>query len=213
MKYYKIYEATYPLDNVAPNAPDAYALRGDILDEKPKGRKVGYVTMRDGSVIECYVKFNPIPIILALAVVLLIAGAVGYYLIFMQPKDVVMNNFPIKIGEDNNLVTYNGFMSLRDGQISVNFTNGDYPCTIQVVGDGITCQPYSVEPNAFVASIPAQFTTSDGLVNATIVIKTDTSSSTQEIVVEIPENNTPNSPDTGLEGYWKGEHIYGPGIE
>ena len=214
MKYYKIYGATYPLDVNASEAPDAYAVKGQLFDEPPRGKKVGYVRMRDGSLIECYKTFNPLPLICVVAVVAIVA-VVAVVLINKSSKDVVnpIDGTPIKVGDDTNVVTYNGFMAIRDGNLSVDFTNGNEACTIQVVGDGIECAPVTVAPLEYVASVPATFTTDRGLVQAEIVIKTETSESSQAVVIEIPENDTDNSPEDGLEGYWKGEYIYGTGVE
>ena len=203
-------------DDTSSVAPDAYAIRGELVDDMPKGRKVGYVTMRDGSVIECYVKFNPAVIIVPLIIIALAIIGVVVYLVFLQPKDVSINagssDLILKTGNDNNIVQYNGFMVLKDGKVSVNFTNGDYPCTIQLVGEGINCDPVQVAPEEFVASIPATFTTTSGVVDAQLVITTETSTTTENVVTEIPENNTDDSIDTGLEGYWKGECIYGTSV-
>lgn len=217
MKTYKIYDAVYPLDETSSVVPDAYAIKGELVDDPPKGRKVGYVTMRDGSTIECYTRFNKMIVVIPIVIAVLAAACVFIYLYFLQPKDVVVgtgdDSFILKKGSDNNVVTYNGFMALRNNSISVDFTNGDYACTIQVVGDGINSNPVTVQPNEYVASVPATFTTTSGVVNANIVITTDTSTSTEQVVVEIPDNNTEDSVDTGLEGYWKGEYIYGTSTE
>lgn len=211
MKTYKIYNEKYELSNVSSEASDAYALNGQLVDDRPKGKFVGYVRMSDGSVIECFTKMNPLVVILPVVLVVLVIAVVFVYLMFLQPKDVTISNTPIKVGEDSNVVTYNGFMAIESGSISVDFTNGAEACTIQVVGDGITCDPVHVEPGEYVATIPATFETSEGVMPAKIVIITDTSEVSNDVVVEVPENNTPNSPDTGLEGYWKGETIYGTG--
>lgn len=213
MRYYKIYGNKYAVEDTASEVPDAYAVKGQIVDEQPRGKKIGYVTMRDGSLIECYKTPNYILIFSILFAIIAIVGAALFF-IMHQSKDVVnpIDNTPIKIGNDTDVVTYNGFMSLESGSLSVDFTNGEQPCTIQVVGDGIKSEPITVNSYEYVASVPATFETDKGLVQATIIIKTETSESSQDIVIEIPDNNTDNSPDAGLEGYWKGEFIYGTGV-
>lgn len=216
MKTYKIYSAVYPLDETTSVAPDAYAIKGELVDDPPKGKKVGYVTMRDGSIIECYTKFNPLVVIIPLAIIAIAAASLFVYFYFFQPKDVVVgedDSFIIKQGTDNNVVTYNGFMALRNGSLSVDFTNGDYPCTISVSGNSIDCDPVTVQPGEHVDSIPATYNTESGVVNATLTITTDTSTTDENVVIEIPDNNTEDSDDTGLEGYWKGEYIYGTSVE
>jgi hypothetical protein len=209
MKTFKIYGEPYELFDTASEVVDAYAVKGEVVDEIPKGKFVGYVTMEDGSLIGCYKRFNPLVIIIPILLVAVIGGAVLFYLINMQDKDVSIGGFTIKQGTDNNVISYNGFMAIRDGTLSVDFTNGDYPCTIQVVADGISCDPISVAANEYVATVPATFTTDAGLVQAKIIITTGTSTDEEDVVIEIPDNNTPDSPDSGLEGYWKGEYVYG----
>lgn len=213
MKSYKLYGTKYELSPTSDQAPDAYAVKGDLVYEVPKGKMLGYITMEDDSVIECYKQFNPMTVIIPLIILLVGGIAVFAYFRFLQPKDAAVGDFVIKQSDDTNVVSYNGFMAISDGNLSVNFTNGDYVCTITVEGEGISCNSYTVQPGEFVASIPATFTTEDGLVMAKIVMQTETSTVEQDVVVEIPENNTPNSPDSGLEGYWKGEYVYGTDIE
>lgn len=210
MKTFKIYGVSYTLEPTASAAPDEFAYKNEFVDDIPKGAKLaGFVTLTDGSIVQCYTKFNILVILIPLFIILACLGGGLFYLLNKQPKDVEIAGITIKEGVDNNIVQYNGFAALRNGAIAINFTNGDYPCTIQVVGEGITCQPMSVEPAQFVESIPVTYDTAEALVNAKLVIKTATSSQENEIVVEIPENNTANSPTEGLEGYWQGEYIYG----
>ena len=213
MKTFKIYGVAYDLEPTSAVAPDAYAVKGDLVDDIPKGKKVGYVTMEDGSVVECYTKFNPMVVIIPAVILVLAFAAFITYLLFFQPKDASIGDMIIKQGSDENVVSYNGFMAIKDDSISVNFTNGDYTCTIRVEGDGISCEPYTVQPGEYVASIPATFTTESGLVQAKLITETETSRSEQDVVVEIPENNTADSPESGLEGYWKGEYVYGTDID
>ena len=213
MKTYKIYGDVYQVSDTTSEAPDAYAFRGELCDDKPSGRKVGYVTMQDGSVIECYTKMNPIIIIIPVLLIVCSIAAIVVYLLFFQPKDVNVSDLIVKQGDDRNVVSYNGFMTISNDELSVNFQNGDYAATVTVTGEGIECDPFTEQPGEFVYSIPVTYTTESGLVQADITISTETSSDTQQVVVEIPENNTPNSPESGLEGYWKGEFVYGTTIQ
>lgn len=209
MKTFKIYGEAYPLSPTTREPADGYAAKNELRDEQPKGRIVGYVTMEDGSIIECYKKF-PIALILIPLILIIIAGiGVAVYFYFGQPKDVEVFNTLIKIGDDNNVVTYSGFPSVREGALKIEFTNGDYPATILVEGEGIETHETSVEPGAYVESIPCQFTTEEGLVEATITIKTETSTQSFPILVELPDNLNGNDYNEGLEGYWFGEQIYG----
>lgn len=209
MKTYKLYGDTYELDDTPQSQPDGYALKGELLDERPaKGKLLGYIAMDDGSVIECYKAFNPVPIVLVIILlVAIVAGVIVYFM--LQPKDVVTDSgTTVKQGMDNNVVSYNGFMALRDDALQIDFQNGDYAADITISGEGVEAATYHIEPNQFVATIPATCTTDAGVVNAKVTITTATSTSTFDVVIEIPANNTPDSP-TGLEGNWKGEHIYG----
>lgn len=210
MKTFQLFGTKYELSPTSSEPPEAYGFRNSIVDDQPKGKRVGYVTMEDGSVIECYTKFNPLIIIIPILVIVLCAGAVGAYLWFGQPKDVVgPDGEPLKEGEDNNVVMYNGFTSIKDGQLNIDFTNGSQQATIHIEGDGISVEDVVVEPDQYIASVPATFTSEEGIVQATMTVSTDTSSNELELVVEIPENNLPDSYPEGMDSYWKGEFIYG----
>ena len=208
MKSFKIYGEAYPLEATTNVAPDAFGYKGDLVDDKPKGKRIGYVKMRDGSVIECYKKFNIAGVLIPIIILALVGIGLFVYLYFGQPKDISISGLPIKIGEDNNIVQYNGFMAVTDNSVDINFQNGSYPCTIQLFGEGIECNSISVGADEFVTSIPVTFTTTDGVVNATLTIITDTSTTSNSVVIEIPDNNTDDSAE-GLDGAWEGEYIYG----
>lgn len=215
MSEYTLFGESYELREIPEGQVDSYAIKGVLVDIQPSGKFVGYITMDDGSIVECY---NPKPtaiIIGIIAAILVVVVGVIIYFLFLQPKDVVIpgnDGVPVTIkqGDDNNIVSYNGFTSLKNDSIDINFQNGDYACTITVSGDGIESQSVHLEPGEFIASIPVTYTTDNGLVAATLTIITDTSTSNQEFVIEIPENNTPNSPENVLDDYWKGEFIYEP---
>lgn len=209
VKYYKIYGEQYELMPMSSEPTDVWAKKGKLFDDPPRGKVVGYVTMDDGSVVECHAA-SKLWIVIA-AVLLLLLGVGGFvaYLFFGQPKDVALLGDIVKIGSDNNVVMYNGVPAIRDDKLSIQFTNGDYPATILVEGEGIETHETHVEPSEFVDSVPCKFTTEDGLVEATITIKTETSTQTFPIVVEIPANMNANDVNGGLEGYWSGEQIYG----
>ena len=209
MKTFKIFGDKYPLSPTSSKAPDAYAIKGKLVDEQPKGKLKGFTTMEDGSVIACYKRFNPMVIILPLLLICGLAAGGYYYLTQEQPKDVVVAGITIKEGVDNNVVKYNGFTVIRDGVVYIYFTNGDYPCKIQIVGEGIDCAVYDCQPAEYVECLPVTYTTAEALLNAKLVITTETSTQENDIVIEIPENNTANSPSEGMEGYWQGEYIYG----
>ena len=210
MDRYKIYGDSYELMESVSVAIDGFAYKGELLDEVPKGKNVGYVEMADGSIIECYKSFNPMVIILPVLLVALAGLGVFLYFIYGQPKDVVSTSgAEIKTGTDNNVVSYNGFSAVRENNLEIDFQNGDYPATIQISGEGINSQVITVAPGEYLETIPVTFEATEGLVNAYITINTETSSMINEIVVEAPVNNTEDSPEQGLEGNWRGEYIYG----
>lgn len=209
-KTFKIYGTAYPLEQTTDSPPDAFGFKNEVVDDQPtKAKLAGYVTMEDGSVVECYTKFNPLVIVIPILVAALVAGGGCVYLLKGQPKDVNVGDVLVQTGDDNNVVQYNGFMSLQNGTVDVDFTNGEQEATITLTADGIECETVTVAPNEYVEEIPVTFTTDEGLVQATLTITTSTSTASQQVVIEIPENNTANSPNSGLDGYWKGEAVYG----
>lgn len=214
MKYFKIYGEKYELTSVADAPPDAYGYRNDLVDDIPKGAKtVGYVKMEDGSVIECLSKFNPAVIIAPLILTVAVAGGAAGYFLFFQEKDVAIpapgGEVTVKEGVDTDMVSYNGFTELSEDTIDIQFQNGSEEATIVIIGEGINCEPVTVAPNELVPEIPATFNTKKGLVQAKLNIKTATSESEQNIIVEIPDNDTPSSSGQGMDGYWRGEAVYG----
>lgn len=210
MKTYKIDGEAYELLENVSDALDAYSKKGKLLDEQPKGKCIGYVYMADGSCIKCYKSFNPLIIILPLLIVLLGVGGFLAY-VFMQPKDYTIpgSEILIKQGDDQTVIKYNGFTSAKDGSLDIDFENGAEECTIKITGDGIEDIETIVAPYGRVEFLPITVTTDEGLVVATMTLTTASSTVTNEIAIEVPENYTPNSPENSLAGYWDGEYIYG----
>ncbi len=210
MKTYKIDGEPYELLDNVEDALDAYSKRGKLLDDRPKGKCIGYVYMADGSCIECYKSFNPLIIIVPLLVLLLAGGGFGAY-VYLQPKDFQMpgSDVIVKKGDDQTIITYNGFTSVNDGQLDIGFTNGAEECTIKISGEGIEDIEQVIAPYGTCQFLPITVTTDEGLVVAKLSITTASSAVENEIAIEIPENYTPNSPENSLAGYWDGEYIYG----
>lgn len=212
MKKYKIDGEVYELQENVGEAPDAYSKKGKLLDDAPKGKFIGFVIMDDGSVIECYKSFNWLIAIIPL--LLIILGVAGFlvYVFFFQDKDYTIpgSEVVIKEGEDQNIITYNGFTSISpDNGLDLNFQNGSEECKITITGEGIEDVEYMAAPYSFTEFIPIKYTTDEGLVVATMTLTTATSTVTNEIAIEIPENYTPDSVTESLDGYWEGEYIYG----
>lgn len=209
MKTFKIYGQKYPLQSTTSEPYIAYAVKNELVDDPPKGKVVGYVKMEDGSVIECYKRFNIWIILLPIILALLVGVGVFIYLMFFQEKDVVIFGAPVKQGVDNLIVTYNGYPAIRDNKLSINYQNGSLPARILVEGEGIETQVTNVNPDDYVGELPCKFTTDEGVVSATITIETATSKQTFPIAIEIPDNLNGNEAESGLEGFWHGEEIYG----
>lgn len=208
-KKYKVYNETYVLEKESEEAPSMYALNNELYDEPPGGKFVGYITLEDDSVVQCFRKINPLKILMPVIIVFLIVAGIGAYFMFFQPKDVSIGGMPIKEGNDEDVVSYNGFMSYSEDLVDIYFTNGDVVAQICIKGDGVKCDPITVQPNETVDVIPVTCDTDKSLVNAVLVIKTPTSTYEQPVVIEVPENETLNSPESGLDNYWRGETIYG----
>lgn len=209
MKTYRIYGESYELKDSCPEPVDAFAIKGELCDEDPGGKQLGFITMEDGSIIDCRSKFNPVPLIVIAITLLLITVCAFIFLTKINKKSIDVGGVHITGRQENNIIQYNGFMAMRDGSVNIDFTNGDYPATISLSGEGIQSESISVEPNGYVGSLKVTTSTDAGVINAQLTITTETSQQTTDVIVEIPENNTPNS-SQGLEGYWKGEFIYGP---
>lgn len=211
MKTYKIDGEPYELLGAVSEAPDAYSKRGKILDDPPKGKRIGFVIMDDGSCIECYKSFNPLIIIIPLLIILLGVGGFLTYVFLFQDKDYTIpgSEVVIKEGTDQNIIKYNGFTSAEDGKLDLNFQNGSEECTITITGEGIEDVEYVAAPYSTTEFIPITVDTDEGLIVATMTLTTATSTVTNEIAIEVPENYTPDSNTGSLDGYWEGEYIYG----
>lgn len=210
MKTYKIDGESYELVDSVSEAPDAYSKKGKLLDDEPKGKCLGYVVMEDGSVIKCFKSFNPMIIIAPILVITVAAG--GFFaFVSMQPKDFTIpgSEIFVKQGDDETIIKYNGFTSAVDGSLDINFENGAEECKIQISGEGIEDIETMVAPYSTCEFLPITVTTDEGLVVATMTLTTASSTVTNEIAIEIPENYTPNSAEGSLDGYWNGEYIYG----
>lgn len=209
MSTFKIYGESHEL-TAQPSAPvECYAIKDEIVYEVPKGKLVGYTTLDDGTVVACYKKSKIWVPILVLLLVLLFLGAGAIWLFVLQPKDVEFMGTKVKQGEDNNVVSYEGFMTLQGDQLTVDFTNGDYPARITVQGDGIETETVTVEPNQHITTIGVKKTTNDALQQANIIIETETSRQEFPIMVEAPEFLNENDTLEGMSGFFHGEEIYG----
>lgn len=210
MKTFKIYDESYELEETSSTPPDSYAIDNELVDSPPDGKMVGFVHMEDGSCIQCYKKFKKRVIIIPVCAVAAIGAGFAAYLLFMQPKDVVIpgSEEPIKEGTDTTIISYNAFLSVQDDKMDVNFTNGAEAATVSITVDGVDVETFTAQPYETITDIAAKATTDLGITSGEITISTASSTVTNPIAVEIPKNNMPNGSAASLDGYWKGEHVY-----
>lgn len=210
MKSFKIYDTVYELKPQPSAPPECYGFKNELVYEEPRAKCVGYAKMEDGTVVACYKKSKLwIPILICLILGLISAGVI-IWLFVLQPKDVQFMGTKVKQGDDNNVVQYEGFMTLQGDQLGVDFTNGDYPARITVKGEGIETETVTVQPNQHITTIGVKKTTNDALQQATIVIETETSKQEFPVMVEAPEFLNENDSLEGMSGFFHGEEVYGP---
>lgn len=208
MKQFKIYGQSYELTEEAENTPDSYAYKGELVDEEPKGKHVGYVTMEDGSIVDCYKSANVLLFVLpAVAVLSALAAVVYFFVLPMFEKEVAIGGTMLETDVGKNVVTFNGIMSCDSGMLDVRFLNGDVPATIQVQGNGVATEAISVEPGEYVEQIPVTLTTDDGVVEVKIRITSNGDAREFNALVEVPDNMTPYDPNEGLHSYFEKELI------
>lgn len=214
MKQYKIYGVSYELGDTAEDAIDSYAYKGELFDEEPSGIFVGYVTMEDGSVVACYKKKSKLLAIILLIVALAAITVAAYeFVLPMFQKEVAIGGTMLQVDTGTNVVVFNGIMQCSDGQIDVRFVNGKTPATIQVSGDGVETQEYSVDPEESVEFIPVTITTNRSVVEVKVRINSDGTVSEFNALAEIPDNNTDYDPMDGLSSYFEKELILDELIE
>lgn len=208
MKQYKIYGQKYPLTDYS-NAPiDSYAYKGELVDEEPSGKHLGFVTMEDGSIVSCYKGRNVVlPVLASVSVLALLVGVGAFVapMIFKEP-DVVIGGTMLQTEVNNNVVTFNGIMKCSDGMVDVRFVNGDTPATIQITGEGIESEVITLEPGQEVEQIPVTLSTSSSVVKAKVSITSNGSTSDFDTVIEVPDNGTVYDPE-GVTGFFDKELI------
>lgn len=214
MKAYKIYGVNYKLKQKPMGDIDAFAYKGQIVDNMPKTKILGYVKMEDGSIVQCHDTTNLLIIILPI-VALLVIGGIGIAVYFLlhadDPPELELDEITgerITTEGYNNVCAYQGFMTVNDQELNIEFQNGDYPATVVVEGEGIETKTTQVPAKGYLATIPIHVTTKDAVVSANITIKTSTSSASYPVVVEIPKNNNGNDSNEGLSGAWSREDVY-----
>lgn len=214
MKQYKIYGTPYQLLDFVDEGIDSYALSGDLVDDEPKGKPLGYVVMEDGSVVACYKKRSKVlPILLILIAVTGIAAIVYFFVLPMFKKEVAIGGTMLQTDVGTNMVTFNGIMSASNGQIDVRFVNGNEPATVQVTGEGVATEEITVDPGDSLEYIPVTISTDSSVAEVTVNINSNGTLSTFNALVEIPDNNTDYDPTEGLNSYFEKEMVVDEPIE
>lgn len=208
MKSYKIYGTSYELMDGANTGIDSYAIAGELIDDEPNGKLLGYVEMEDGSIVACYKKKSLLlPILLIVVLLCGIGAGVYFFVLPMFEKEVAIGGTMLQTDVGTNVVTFNGIMQASAGQIDVRFINGNKPATIQVTGDGVVTDTISVEPGDSLEYIPVTVTTSDSVVEVIVNVNSDGTLSSFNALVEIPDNNTDYDPTPGLNSYFEKEMV------
>lgn len=208
MKQYKIYGMPYDIYESTDEGIDSYAVKGELVDDEPNGKFLGYVKMEDGSIVACYKKKSLLlPISLILLLVLGIGAVVYFFVLPMFEKEVAIGGTMLKTDVGTNVVTFNGIMSASSGQMDVRFVNGNEPATVQVTGDGVSTETISIEPGDSLEYIPVEVTTTDSVVEVTVNVTSNGTLSTFNALVEIPGNNTDYDPTEGLNSYFEKEMV------
>lgn len=208
MKQYKIYGTAYELMDMTDEAIDSYAISGELVDDEPNGKFLGYVELEDGSIVSCYKKKNLLLPIFGLIILLGAAAAAVYFFVLpMFEKEVAIGGTMLQTDVGTNVVTFNGIMRASDGNIDIRFINGNEPATIQITGEGVLTEIVSVEPGESVEYIPVVVETADSVAEVTVNINSNGTMSTFNALVEIPDNNTDYDPTEGLNSYFEKELV------
>lgn len=184
-----------------------------------KAKLIGYVTMRDGSLIECYYKFNVFPYACALLVIMVAVVLATILYVVNSKQDIFFGDKPIKVGDDFDLVQFNEFMQYNPyaSKVDIYFKNGDLPVTIQLVGDGIESEPIEVEAGQTISTVNVRYTGKEQIVNAKLIIISETSRSEQDVTIKTIVDGVVSKPSgsTGSDGEptygdspWRGEYIF-----
>lgn len=210
MKYFKIYDENYPLSPTSDEPADMYGWNNDLVEDKPKGAVVvGYVTMDDGSTIECYAKKSGSP---AIAIIILVVclGLVGFivYFGFIYKGEGNPLGTLVEVPVNQNIVHYDGYMRAQNGQLAVDFTNGEQESVIKITGDGIETQVVTIGANEHLDYIPVKVTSADGAIEATLHIKSGQTTVEYPVVVENGDATNENDLIDPGSGYWDKEEIF-----
>ena len=210
MKYFKIYDENFPLYSETDEPADMFGYNNDLMEDKPKGAvKVGYVTMDDGTVVECYSKKkgNGALIAILLLITIVGAGVIIYFAFFYKGKDNPLGTI-VSVPVNQNIVHYNGYMRAQNGQLEVDFTNGEQESIFKVTGDGIETQVISVGANEHLDTIPIKVTSTDGAIEAKLHIKSGQTTVEYPVVIENSDALNSNDILDVDAGYWDKEEVF-----
>lgn len=210
MKTYSIYGTPYELRDGDSEPIDSYAYKGELLDDMPtKGKYLGVITMDDGTVVECYGKSSKV-IIIIITLLLVIAAAVAAFFIFSKKDEIAIGGTFLSPSVNKNIVTFNGIMSANSesGMCQIDFVNGDYEATIQLVGDDISSDKITVAPNEVVREIPVTINTKSNVAEVLLRVESEGDTGEFESLVEVPDNDDDDYGDPEeIAGLFSGELI------
>lgn len=208
MKTYSIYGTKYELSPVTDEPVDAYAYKGELVDDEPEnGKVVGVVLTEDGSLVQCYVGGSKIPLLASLFIGCLIVTIGAYFLFFRHTDDITIGGTFLQPSVNKDVVTFNGIMSANNGVCSIDFVNGEYEATVEIIGDEVYSEPITLQPGEVLQDIPVFMDTEESVTEVRIRISSEGDVAEFEALVEIPANANPYEHSNTLEGYFQGEVI------
>ncbi len=202
---YKLCGTKYDVMPTSAVPPDGYALNGYLVSTIPsKGKKVGYVELDDGSIVECYKWTNPLFIVLPIVAVILIVVICIAVILLSQKKDIVIGGTVIRESMDDTIIVYNGLMAYSGGAVDIMFENGKYPTTVTLSGDGITTTQATLQPGEVLTTLPVEIDTEMDVIEAVLSFETETSLASYPVLIEIPDNMNGTA---GISNYFEKEGI------
>lgn len=207
MKTYKLYGEKHVLCATPSGELVGYAINGDVVDERPTSKFLGYINLDDGTSVECYKGFpNLIPALIAV-ICLIIVTLIAIAVVLITWPDPAIGGTILQTKQANNVVTFNGIPSLDTdtGTMDLRFNNGEEVAQIMVYGEDIECDPIVLQPRESIYDFPVKTTTTESVVEARLKIKTGSTEKEYSILIEIPNNM--NGDTTGVGGFFDNEVI------
>lgn len=96
---------------------------------------------------------------------------------------VSINNNPSPVSKEI-LLRYNKYLLYQFGTLDIRFINSNHKATIHIDGENITMDKVEVEPDQEIATIAAQITSDEEIINANLVYEYDGKTLTYPVVIE-----------------------------